>query len=163
MSPVEILAILGMTAWAIYKQTVVTEVRAKGRFKMAAIYGVVAIVVGGFAQPHGATAWALLLVGIALSVAVGLARGFLTRIWTEPDGRVLRQGTVLTVALFLGLVLSKFVLGAIAQADHVNDGAGFGEVMLMIAVMVAFQAEVVWRRAAPRVLAQTAPTHTVTA
>lgn len=163
MSPVEILAILGMTAWAIYKQTVVTEVRAKGRFKMAAIYGIVAVVVGGFAQPHGAAAWTLLAVSIALSVVVGLARGYRTRIWAEPDGRVLRQGTVLTVALFLGLVVAKFALSTIAQLDHVSDGAGFGEVMLMIAVMVAFQAEVVWRRAQPLMRSRTIPTHAATA
>lgn len=38
-------------------------------------------------------------------------------------------------------------LGALAYALGSSDDGGFGEVLLMIAVMVAVQAEIVWRRA----------------
>jgi hypothetical protein len=74
----------------------------------------------------------------------------------EPDGRVLRQGTVLTVSLFVGLIVAKFAIGTFEYFEHVQAGAGFGEVMIMIAIMVVFQAEIVWRRA--KALASTAPT-----
>ena len=147
MSPGEILAILAVTAWAIYKQTQISEVVEKGRFKMALVYGVVGLAVGGFARPDNATAWTLLGLSIALSLVVGVARGYLTRVWSEPSGRIMRQGTALTVGLFLGLEVAKFGLGTFAYLDHVKDGAGFGEVMIMIAIMIVVQAEIVWRRA----------------
>ena len=41
----------------------------------------------------------------------------------------------------------KFALGTAAYFLHVSDDGGFGEVLFMIAIMVAFQAEIVWRRA----------------
>jgi hypothetical protein len=147
MSPVEILAILAITVYAIFKQTQISEVREKGRFKLALIYGIVGLSVGGFARPEGTTAWTLLAISILLSVVVGVARGYLTRLWTEPTGQVMRQGTVLTVSLFVGLIIAKFGMGTFAFLDHVQDGAGFGEVMIMIAIMIVVQAEIVWRRA----------------
>ena len=147
MNAIEILAIVALTTYAVYKQTHVSEVRDKGRFKLALIYGIVGISVGGFAVPHGALAIGLLAASVVLSVIVGLARGYLTRLWVEADGRVLRQGTALTVGLFLALVAAKFGLGTYEYLRGVRDTAGFGEVLVMIAVMVAVQAEIIRARA----------------
>lgn len=158
MSPVEILAILTVTFYAIYKQTQISEVRGRGRFKMALVYAIVGLAVGGFARPDGMTAWALFAISIALSVVVGVARGYLTRVWSNPDGRIMRQGTALTIGLFIGLVIAKFGLGTFAYLDHVDDGAGFGEVMVMIAIMIGVQSELVWRRA--KAVAPTSVLHT---
>lgn len=146
MSPLEILAILGLTVYAIYKQTKVSEVSGPGRFKLAIIYAIVGVAVGGFALPHTEIAVALLATSFGLSVVVGLARGYLTPIWQAADGKVYRQGTVLTVSLFLGLIASKFALGTFEYVEHVRDSAGFGEIMVMIAIMMAVQAEIIWRR-----------------
>ena len=44
---------------------------------------------------------------------------------------------------------SRFALGTVAYLTHAGDEGGFGEIMLRIAVMVAFQAELIWRRALP--------------
>ncbi|HWM03377.1 MAG TPA: hypothetical protein VNP92_13675 [Actinophytocola sp.] len=159
MSPIEIVAILALTGYALYRQTRTTEVGRHGRFNLALIYGAVGLAVGGFAMPHGATAVTLLAISIVLSVVVGVARGLLTPIWRDERGQVVRRGTAVTVALFLGLIVAKFGLGAFAYLEHVPGNAGFGEVMVMIAVMVAVQAEIVWRRARGRVqsLEGTAP------
>ncbi|WP_432477137.1 hypothetical protein [Nocardioides sp. GXQ0305] len=146
MSPIEIIALIALAAYAVYKQTTVSEVRENGRFKLAIIYAVVGVVVGGFALPHGALTIGLLALSIALSAVVGLVRGYKTRVWREADGRVLRQGTVLTITLFLGLILAKFGIGTYEYLSGLRDTAGFGEVMLMIAVMVAVQAQIVWMR-----------------
>jgi hypothetical protein len=150
MSPLAILALLALTGYAVYKQSQRHEITGKGRFKLAVIYAVVGLVIGGFSQPNTAAEWGLLGLSIALSVVVGLARGRLTRMWAEdrPDGRhIIAKGTALTIGLFLGMVVAKFALGTWAYFAHVSDGGGFGEVMFMIAIMVAFQAELVWRRA----------------
>ena len=53
MSPVEIVAIVALVCWALYKQTHVSPVTEKGRFKMALIYGIVGLCVGGFDLPSG--------------------------------------------------------------------------------------------------------------
>jgi hypothetical protein len=150
MSPLEIVALLALTGYAIYKQTQRNEVVGSGRFKLPITYAVVAVLLGGISRPDGSAEWLLFGIGVALSVAVGLARGRLTRMWIETDGsgpRVYSQGTALTVGLFVGLVSTKFAMGTIAYFNGVSDDGGFGEILLMIAVMVAFQAELIWRRA----------------
>ena len=146
MSPIEIITLLALVGYAIYRQTRQHEVVGASRFKLAIIYAIAGVVVGGFSRPH-TVAEVLVLVGsLALSVVVGLARGRLTRLWRQ-NGRVYSQGTPLTIVLFLGLVAAKFAIGTACYFLHISDDGGFGEILVMIAVMIAFQAEIVWRRA----------------
>ena len=147
MSVIEIVVLLALTAYAIVRQTRRHEVVGSSRFTLAVIYAVVGVAVGGFSRPDSVAEVLLFLAGLALSVIVGLARGHLTRVWRDGDGRVYAQGTPTTIALFVGLVAAKFALGTVAYVLHVSDDGGFGEILLMIGVMVAFQAELVWRRA----------------
>lgn len=147
MNAIEIITVIALIAYAVYKQTHVAEVKAKGRFTMALIYALVGIGVGGFVAPHGAASLALLAGSILLSVVVGVARGRLTRIWTTADGHILRQGTALTVGLFLGMIAVKFAMGTYAYLAHITDSSGFAEIMVMMAIMVAVQAEMIHRRA----------------
>jgi hypothetical protein len=146
MSPLEIVALSALVGYAIYRQTRQSEVVAGSRFKLAIIYAIAGVLVGGFAMPHSVAEVLVLATGLVLSVAVGLARGRLTRLWAE-DGRVYSKGTPLTIGLFLGLVAAKFAIGTVCYFLHISDDGGFGEVLVMIAIMVAFQAEIVWRRA----------------
>lgn len=147
MSPIEIAIIVAMTGYAIYKQTVVSVVATTDRFKLAIIYGIVGLVAGGFALPHGWAGYGLLLLGLALSAGIGVIRGYRTEVWMKPDGEVVRKGNAVTILLFLCLVAAKFAMGVFAYFQGIQDGAGFGEIMVMIAIMVAFQAEIVYRRA----------------
>ncbi|MFD1673883.1 hypothetical protein [Alicyclobacillus fodiniaquatilis] len=146
MSLVELVAILALVAYAIWKQTQVSEVRSKGRFKLAIIYGIVGIVVGGISSPHGTAAMTMFILSVLLSLVIGVARGFLTRVWVEANERIFRKGTALTVGLFVALIVAKFALGTVAYLQHIQDDASFGEIMIMMAIMVAVQAEIVWRR-----------------
>lgn len=147
MTPIEIAAILALTAWAVVRQTRTTRLSlGRERFKMAGIYAVAGLVVGGFDTPSGVAGWTMIATGLALSFVVGLLRGRRTRLWVE-SGAVWSRGTALTVGLFLGLVATKFALGTVAYLLGIDDGAGFGEVLVMIAIMIAVQAEIVQRRA----------------
>jgi len=163
MSPVEILAILGLTAWAVFRQTKTSEVdRGLVRFKMAIIYAAVGLGVGGLDTPSGWAGWAMAVIGLVLSVAVGIVRGRRTRVWVDAEGHIWRRGTALTVGLFLGLIAVKFAFGTVAYIWKIDDGAGFGVVLLMIAVMIAVQAEIIARRAEalPRPTTSSAPATT---
>ncbi len=147
MSPTEIIILLALVGYAIYQQTRRHEVVGASRFKLAIIYAVVGLIVGGMHLPVTVAAVAFLLISLALSAVVGLMRGRLTKVWAEADGRVYSQGTALTISLFIGLVVVKFAMGTAAYFLHISDDGGFGEILIMIAIMVAFQAELIWRRA----------------
>src|SRR3712207_1814469 len=105
MTPLEIVAIIALVGYAIYRQSRRHEIVGSTRFRLAILYGVVGVVVladGGFSRPEGAWEIGLLAVSVLLSVVVGLMRGRLSRVWAGGDGRVYSQGTPLTVGLFLG-------------------------------------------------------------
>ena len=144
----QIIILVALMGYAIYMQSHRHEVIGGSRFKLAIIYGIVGVVVGGFAVPAGPWEIGLLVASLALSVIFGVIRGRYTQVWRE-DGRVYSQGTALTISLFLILVLGKFAMGTAAYFLHISDNGGFGEIMLMIALMAAFQAQIIWNRAKP--------------
>jgi len=148
MTPSQILILAALCVFAVYRQSRRFEVVGASRFKLALIYAAIGIVAGGFRAPSGVSSWALFLCSFAVSAVVGVARGKLSRVWVESDGTTWSQGTALTISLFVLLVGSKFALGAFEYIEHAGTTAGgFGEVMLAIALMVAVQSEIVWRRA----------------
>ncbi len=159
MSPLSIAALIALCGYAIYRQSIRHEVTGHNRFKLAIIYAVAGIVIGGFSRPSSAAEVGLLVLSLVLSLVVGLARGRLTRLWVA-DGKVYSQGTALTIGLFIALVVAKFGMGTWAYFAHVSDDGGFGEILVMIAVMVAVQAELIWRRV--QTLPGVAATATVT-
>lgn len=146
MTTTQILMLIALTCWSVYKQTIRTEVNGKGRFKMAKIYGIVGLVVGGFYLPTNAIAWATVVLSVGASALVGVMRGNLTRLSIE-GGKVFSQGSALTIGLFLGLVAFKFLLGTWLYFNHPQPHNGFGEILVLIAIMVAVQAQIVWVRA----------------
>ncbi|WP_080793640.1 DUF1453 family protein [Corynebacterium pacaense] len=146
MSPFELVGILALTTYAIYQQTRQHEVVAATRFKLPLIYGVAGLVLGGIHPPQTRLAAIFLIISVVLSLVVGQIRGRLTRLWVE-EGKVYSKGTVLTVGLFLGLIASKFVLGTVAYFLHASETGGFGEILIMLALMMMIQAELIHRRA----------------
>jgi len=73
-------------------------------------------------------------------------RGNLTRLSIE-GGKVFSQGSALTIGLFVGLVAFKFLLGTWLYFNHPQPHNGFGEILVLIAIMVVVQAQIVWVRA----------------
>jgi hypothetical protein len=145
MSLYDILILVAMMGYAIYMQTRRHEVVGDSRFKLPIIYGIVGVALGGLALPDQPFEIGFLAVGLVLSIVVGLVRGKYTRVWAE-DGKVYCQGTALTISLFLVLVVIKFATGTAAYFLGLSDGGGLGPIMLMIALMVAFQSQIIWIR-----------------
>lgn len=142
------LIIVAFIGYALYRQSRRHEIVGATRFKLAIIYGIVGIAIGGYHVPGTTMGIAMLVGSLLLSAAVGLARGLFTRVWAE-DGRVYAKGTALSIGLFVALVLVKVVLGFLTYLSGRSDTSGIGEIVLMMAIMVAFQAELLWRRAKP--------------
>ena len=146
MSPIELIVIVALVGYAIYRQTRITVITRHGRFTLAVIYTAAGLL-SGVHIAHHPTAYGLLAVSIIASLAVGLLRGHLTRMWQAADGRIFTRGTSLTVGLFLGLVAAKFALGTVAYLSHTPYESGIGSVLVMVGIMLAVQAELIWRRA----------------
>jgi hypothetical protein len=145
MSTSELIIILALTGYAVFKQTRKHEITGQSRFKLAMVYVITGLVLGVHVE-HSTGAVALLAVSLLASLLIGYVRGTRSRMWRE-DGRVYSRGTVLTVGLFLGLIAFKFALGTVAYFTHVAYDSSMGEILLMIGLMVGVQAEIVWQRA----------------
>ena len=148
MDPVELILILALVGYSVWKQSQKNEVIGNRRFKLAIIYAVVGILIGGFRPPDTTWSIVVLLISLALSFVVGWLRGRYAKLWVD-NGRVYSQGTPLTIGLFLALIAMKFVIGFLVVIYNINDDAGMGEIMVMIAIMIAFYAQVLWTRAQP--------------
>lgn len=146
MLVLEIVVVGAMTAYAIYRQTVLSEVATTNRFTLAIGYGIVGLVAVGFAPPRGAVGYTVLVMGLVVSAAVGLVGGRRTDIWMEPDGRIVRKGSAATILLFLGPVAARVGIGVLFLVAGIADRAGFGEILVMIAIMVGIPAQLVYRR-----------------
>jgi hypothetical protein len=83
MSPFDLLIVLALVGYAVYRQTRRHEIEPRSRFTLTIIYAVIGIAVGGFAAPTSAAAMALLGTSLLLSVAVGALRARYTRVWLE--------------------------------------------------------------------------------
>ncbi|HYG42102.1 MAG TPA: hypothetical protein VEA17_04200 [Bordetella sp.] len=157
MTGSQILILVALTVFAVYRQTARTEVVGRTRFKLAAIYAAVGLLAGGFYLPPDSRSWWVLALSLAASAIVGVLRGRLTRLYREPNGRLFSQGTPVTIGLFLLLIAGKFAWGAWEYSRNAHPHGGFGEILLMIAAMVAMQAQIVWRRAQALHGSQAAP------
>ncbi|WP_223623772.1 hypothetical protein [Microbacterium sp. EST19A] len=149
MNLIQLVFLAAMVSYAIYRQTRVGPAGGAGRFKMALIYGGVGLVslgVSGWVLPGDSGGWVVLAIGIALSAVVGVARGLLTRVWTDENGDVLRQGTWLTVSLFIAMIITKIAITVFAQLSGIQTGSSFAQILLVVAIMIAVQAEIVHRR-----------------
>jgi hypothetical protein len=101
---------------------------------------------GGHHFTAGAWGWVVgtLVVG---AIGVGVLRGVSTRVW-DSNGWVVRQGNVVTMALWLVSLLVHF--GGDAGGDHAG-GAGLvgSSFLLYLALTLAVQRYVEFRRAQP--------------
>jgi hypothetical protein len=146
MSATTLIAILALVGFALYRQTRTHELTGAGRYKLALIYAIVGICIG-VGLPHNTAAYGLFAISLLASVAVGWLRGQRMPIWQDVDGRTFTRGSAATIALFLGLVAFKFVLGTVAYLGHIPYPASIGEILLMIGLMLAMQAKIVATRA----------------
>jgi len=98
------------------------------------------------AVPVGAVA--LLVLGVVVGGALAALRGYQVRVWRDADGTVVRQGSGLTVLLWLVAIAAH--LGVDVLIDHVSHplaGLGSASLVLYLGVVLGIQSLVVQHRA----------------
>lgn len=96
--------------------------------------------------PAAGAAVTALVASLVCAVILGLARGASMRVWWEA-GSVLRQGGLLTLALWIVSIAVRIGIGAIAKRAGVAQSVTVGELPLFLGVTLAAQNVVLWTRA----------------
>jgi hypothetical protein len=145
-----VLGVLVLT-FVLLRQIRVVPVRRAYAPRLPLVLGVIGLfTMTSFAGDHhvtaGAWGWVVgtLVVG---AIGVGALRGVSMRVW-DSNGWVVRQGNVVTMALWLVSLLVHF--GGDAVGDHAGDAGLVGSSFLLyLGLTLAVQQYVLFRRAQP--------------
>jgi hypothetical protein len=135
-----LLIALAVLAWLLWRQLQVRELRRDRGMIFPLI-----LVVAGFAEVAGyshdhplhATGYALLVVSFAVAATFGAIRASTVRLWVA-DGRLQRQGTYVTCALWL-VAIAIHIGGDYAIAPHDADRLGGVSLLLYLGVTLGVQ------------------------
>ena len=139
------LALLG---WLLWRQLQVRELRRDRGYLFPLIVvavGVVEIAHYDGSHPLGATGTALLATSLVVAAVFGALRATTVRLWIE-DGRLLRQGTLITAALWL-VAIAIHLAGDRLIAPHDAERIGAVSLLLYLGVSLAVQRAALGERA----------------
>ncbi|MEU5534337.1 hypothetical protein [Streptomyces sp. NPDC020362] len=141
---INVAVILVISAIVIGSQFNVREVRAQ-TYLWCVLLGLRGLLPPG---PSEATVSGItfLVIGLAFSFGFGYYRGRTIPMWRDQTGRLLRKGNRTTMYLWLGNLLERFVLGAVAAVFFGEPFNGTG-IWLSVGVTLAAQQWVMQRRA----------------
>lgn len=138
---------LVVLAWLLWRQTQrrpVREDRKPTVLLILLVLGVVALGAYFKTAPATGLAIALLAGSLVLAAGFGVVRGYTVRLWQQ-DGQFFRQGTWLTIVLWLVAIGSH--IGLDALIDSGAKGLGSASILLYLAVSLGTQRLVVQSRA----------------
>jgi hypothetical protein len=151
VSDVTVFIDVVVLAWILYRQRSVRRVPLRFGAQLPvliAVFGVIQFV--DFTDTHNVR---LSVLGVTLaSVAIGggllgALRAYTVRLYGGPGGRVLRQGTWLTMGLWLVSIALHFGAFSLVHALHGSTGIASASLLLYLAVSVGVQNNVVRHRA----------------
>jgi len=93
------------------------------------------------------TAIAVLAVNVAIAVTLGLWRGSSIRMWRDASDTILRQATLLTLALWLVAIALRALTAILGHLSGNAGSVSFGELPLFLGITFAAQNLMVWARA----------------
>ena len=131
---------LAVLAWLLWRQLQVRELRRDRGYMLPLVIiviGIVEVVEYDHSHPLAGTGVALLATSIVVAAALSVLRATTVRLWVE-DGRLLRQGTAVTVALWL-LAIAIHLGGDHLIAPHDADRIGAVSLLLYLGVSLAVQ------------------------
>ena len=77
--------------------------------------------------------------GVGLGLILGVARGYATDIWRDPDGMVLQKGTIALAILWALSLAVRIGLSVIGGARGINQTEAYAEIPLFFGVTLAAQ------------------------
>jgi hypothetical protein len=139
-------------AWLLYRQV---QRRPIGRGRASGRRGQVAVIlllIGAvqfvsFTRNHhlDGTSIAILCFSFLIGASLGVARGFTVRLWVE-DRQLYRQGTAITVALWLVAVGLHLGSDRLIAHEGGPSGAGSASMLLYLALALTIQTRVLRHR-----------------
>jgi hypothetical protein len=145
----DIALVVLAVGWILFKQVQPAPVKPR-------LLVIVPVVLGYFGvTTTAAKTWSngpdllFILLGVAISVGLGLPRGATIRVWAADDGRWWRQGTKATLALWGALFVARAGLYVIAEATGHQAASGVGPLLFALAVSFAAQNVVIGARMRP--------------
>ena len=113
--------VLALVAWVLYRQTIARPVTARGLWLLPGI--LIVIGVAGISNVDGGklstTAVTYLVLDLVSSLALGALRGCFVRVF-ERDGVMWRQGSAITIALWIVAIGLRVVIAILST----NSGVG---------------------------------------
>jgi hypothetical protein len=147
MSVLTVLVAVAIVAFVIYKQVVGAPLTGKRAIALPAVLAIIGIVELSGSRTHmTALDLTLLVVSGAISVAVGLGLGAMTRVESR-DGRLWTQLPKRGLWLWGGLILSRLLMVGLADALGAHAVAGSSAILLTLGLNRIAQALVVVPRA----------------
>ena len=145
----DIVLIVAAVAWILFKQVQPPRVKP-------GLLVIVPVVLAyfGITTTAGKT-WSnsadllLIVLGAAISIALGIPRGATIRVWAADDGRWWRQGSKATLALWGALFVARAGLYVTAQASGHQAASGVGPLLFALALSFAAQNVVIALRMRP--------------
>ncbi|HEY0279785.1 MAG TPA: hypothetical protein VGC32_16100 [Solirubrobacterales bacterium] len=143
-----LLIALVLLGWLLWRQLQVRELRRDRGYLLpliVAAIGMFEVVRYGEDHPLGASGIALLAASLVVAAAFGAIRATTVRLWVD-DGRLLRQGTLITAALWL-IAIAVHLAGDRVIAPHDADRIGAVSLLLYLGVSLAVQRAALGERA----------------
>src|ERR1700744_2474378 len=140
MGSESILIGLAVLAWLLWRQLQVRELRHDRGYLLPLVLcaaGVAEIVQYDHDHPLAGAGIALLALSIVVAAAFAVARATTVRVWLH-DGRLLRQGTALTIVLWL-VAITVHLGGDHLIAPHDADRLGSVSLLLYLGVSLGVQ------------------------
>jgi hypothetical protein len=135
----DILLIVVAVAWILFKQVQAAPVKTRLLVIAPVLLGYFGITSTAQKTWDNSGVLLLILVGVAISVALGVPRGATIRVWKAEDGVWWRQGSKATLALWGALFLARGGLYVVAQGSGHQAASGVGPLLFALAVSFAAQ------------------------
>lgn len=155
MSVVDIVVGVAIVGLIMIRQLRVRPVAEDGRTALLLVLGVLGVASMSrtlHGQQVPMSAIGVLVASLVLAAVLGGVRALSVRVWREPDGRALRQGSTVTAILWIVSIAAH--LGADLWLDKLSDVAGLGasSILAYLAITWGVQSAVIRSRALRRAM-----------
>jgi hypothetical protein len=135
----DVVLIVVAVAWILFKQVQPAPVKPRLLVIVPvglAYFGITTTTAKTWSSSPGLL---LIILGVAISVALGVPRGATIQVWRGEDGRWWRRGSKATLALWGALFVARGGLYFVAQASGHQAASGLGPLLLALAISFASQ------------------------